>query len=235
VDDLIHRLEKEIRMPDLSKTAIIIVLDRSGSMAPIATDMEGALETFINGQKGVPGSATVTLYQFDTKVELLFVNKPLDEVDHIRLVPGERTALNDALGRAINETGVRLAALEEATRPGSVIVVVVTDGKENASRTFSPAVIQHMVEHQTEKYQWQFLYIGSEASTHSDAAAIGIRNSGFYQKTKAGVRGMSVDLSVSVSDYRTLRGKGDLKAKLKIDKRIKPVDPASSGSDETVH
>jgi hypothetical protein len=221
---------QEIRVPDLSKTAIIIVLDRSGSMARIATDMEEALDDFLYEQKKVPGSATVTLYQFDTEVEELFGNKPLHEVDHIRLAPRDRTALNDALGRAIDETGKRLAALEESQRPGSVIVVVVTDGRENASKEFTPAAIRHMVEHQTEKYRWQFVYLGSEASTHRDAAAIGIRNSADYQKTRAGIRGVSTDLSISVTEYRMLRGRGDPDATIYIGKRIKPVDPRSSGS-----
>ena len=217
-------------MPDLSKTALVIVLDRSGSMARIATDMEEALEAFLYEQKKVPGSATVTLYQFDTEVEELFANKPLPEVDHIRLVPRDRTALNDALGSAIDETGKRLAALEETQRPGSVIVVVVTDGRENASKVFTPAAIRHMVEHQTEKYSWQFLYLGSEASTHRDAAAIGIRNSADYKKTRAGIRGIAADLSISVSDYRMLRRRGDPDATICIGRNIKPVDPPSSGS-----
>jgi hypothetical protein len=45
--------------------------------------------------------------------------------------------LLDAVGRTINDSRVRLAALPEAKCPGLVIFVISTDGMENASKTFN--------------------------------------------------------------------------------------------------
>ena len=68
-------------------------------------------------------------------------------------MPRGSTALLDAVGRAINETGDRLAKMAEPDRPGLVIFVIVTDGEENASREFSKATIKEMIERQQTKYQ----------------------------------------------------------------------------------
>lgn len=72
-------------------------------------------------------------------------------VPKYELVPRGMTALLDAVGRAINETGERLAKMDEADRPGLVVFVVMTDGLENSSKEFSKATIKEMIERQQQK------------------------------------------------------------------------------------
>src|SRR5262245_2857992 len=100
---------------------IVVLLDRSGSMQSIAKDMEGGFDHFIKEQKLVPGDCKVSLYQFDTDYEAVYVGKPLAEVPRCELKARGSTALNDAFGRTINATGARLAAMPEHERPSKVV------------------------------------------------------------------------------------------------------------------
>lgn len=66
-------------------------------------------------------------------------------------MPRGGTALLDAVGRAINETGERLGKMAEEDRPGLVVFVVLTDGQENSSQEFSKSRIKKMIVHQQEQ------------------------------------------------------------------------------------
>jgi Mg-chelatase subunit ChlD len=116
-------------------TDATLVLDRSGSMAQIRNDMEGVTKTFVEEQAKLPGKCLLSVLQFDSNaIEWLFQGKPIEQVSHIPPKPRGATPLLDALGKAIRETGQRLAAMDQAERPGRVLLVVITDGLENASR-----------------------------------------------------------------------------------------------------
>jgi hypothetical protein len=84
------------------------------------------------------------------------------------------TALLDAVGRAINETGERLSQMADADRPGLVIVAIITDGEENSSHEFTKSQIKDMIQHQTNKYSWQFTYLGANQDAFAEAQGIGI-------------------------------------------------------------
>src|SRR6185437_887189 len=120
-------------MPNPNFTDITIVLDRSGSMEVIADDTVGGFNQFLKEQKKVPGKALLTLVQFDHEYQFVHQAVPIGSVPLLTrktYVPRGSTALLDAIGRAINETGQRLAALPEPERPGNVIVMILTDGLE---------------------------------------------------------------------------------------------------------
>jgi len=158
--------------PDL--TDITLVVDRSGSMQAIRQDAEGGVNAFIAEQAKEPGEALLTLVQFDTEYEFVHRGAPIRQVPEYELVPRGMTALLDAVGRAINETGERLAKMDEADRPGLVVFVVMTDGEENSSKEFSKAQIKQMIQHQQEKYQWHFTFLGANQDAFAEAAAIGV-------------------------------------------------------------
>lgn len=155
-------------------TDITVILDRSGSMASIHADAEGGLNTFINEQKSTEGDANFTLVQFDDKYDIVHDGIKIDDVPHCTLTPRGSTALLDAVGKTINTLGERLAKTPESDRPGLVVVVIVTDGGENASHEFNRAQIQAMIEHQQEKYDWEFVYLGANQDAFAEAHAMGI-------------------------------------------------------------
>lgn len=159
-------------------TDITMVIDRSGSMSSIRTDAEGGINTFVDSQKSEPGEALLTLVQFDTEYEFVHKGLPINSAPPFKLVPRGSTALLDAVGRAITETGARLSAIEEAQRPGLVVFVIVTDGAENASQEFSRDKIRQMIEHQQSVYNWQFTFLAANQDAFAEAASMGIAQAG---------------------------------------------------------
>jgi uncharacterized protein YegL len=155
-------------------THIYFLLDRSGSMQSIKTDIEGGFAAFVEEQQRAPGECRVTLAQFDDRYNVVYSSVPVAKVPPLDLEPRGRTALLDALGRMITSAGDELAALEEPERPGTVIVAVMTDGYENASREWTHPAIKALVEQQTEKYSWQFLYMGAEQDAIEVGASLGV-------------------------------------------------------------
>jgi hypothetical protein len=157
---------------------ITLVVDRSGSMQSIRSDAEGGVNAFIEGQAKQPGEALLTLVQFDTEYEFIHKGVPVSQASHYTLVPRGGTALLDAVGRAINETGQRLAAMAEHDRPALVVFVVMTDGEENSSKEFSKANIKEMIQLQQEKYGWHFTFLGADQDAFAEAQELGMAASG---------------------------------------------------------
>jgi uncharacterized protein YegL len=156
------------------KTEVIIVLDRSGSMATIAKDMRGGFDTFIAEQKALPGECAVTLVQFNQLYETVYEAKPIAEVPPLDLFPGGFTALLDAVGHTIDRVGVRLAGTPEGDRPDKVVFVIITDGHENSSHEYSRDAIFDRITHQRAKYSWEFLFLGAGENALTQALDLGI-------------------------------------------------------------
>lgn len=155
-------------------TDITLLVDRSGSMQGIRTSAEEGINSFINDQKKQPGEAILSLVQFDTEFDFVHKGTPINQVGQYHLEPRGSTALLDAMGQAILNTGERLAAMPESSRPGLVIFVIMTDGEENSSTQFSREQIRQMVEHQQTVYNWQFTYLGANQDAFAEAAKLGI-------------------------------------------------------------
>ncbi len=171
---------------------ITVVLDRSGSMSSIREDTMGGFNTFLKEQKEAEGETKFTLTQFDDRYEIVHDGLPVSDVPELTnktFVPRGSTALLDAMGRTINTVGSRLDALEESEKPEKVIFVVITDGHENSSRGFARSEVFEMVKHQTDTYNWEFIYLGA----NQDAIAAGhnmgfsTRNSMSYSADSVGV------------------------------------------------
>ena len=150
------------------------VVDRSGSMQEMRSDAEGGVIAFIENQAKEPGEALLTLVQFDTEYEFLCKGVPITQAPKFKLEPRGGTALLDAIGRALIETGQRLEAMAEQDRPGLVIFVVMTDGQENSSKEFSKAKIKEMTQLQQEKYGWHFTFLGADQDAFAEAREMGI-------------------------------------------------------------
>ncbi len=116
--------------------------------------------------------------QFDTDYEFIHKGVAIGSVPKFKLVPRGSTALLDAVGRAINETGARLGAIDESQRPGLVVFVIVTDGAENSSKEFTRPKIREMIEHQQSAYKWQFTFLAANQDAFAEAATLGIAQAG---------------------------------------------------------
>jgi hypothetical protein len=190
-------------------TDITIVIDRSGSMSSIRSDAEGGINTFIESQKTEPGEALLTLVQFDTEYEFVHKGMPIGNVPHFHLVPRGSTALLDAVGRSINETGARLAAIEESERPGLVVFVIVTDGAENSSKEFTRAKIREMIEHQQSVYKWQFTFLAANQDAFAEGASMGIAQDGIAGYAMDKMQNVYAATSKKMSRMRKAVSDGD--------------------------
>ena len=147
-------------MTDPNYTAMLLVIDRSGSMAGIRNDMVGGLTAMLADQAAEPGLLTVDIVTFDTEIELqCSLADPRDVT--ITLDPRGATSLFDAIGQSVTAFGRVLAALPEHARPETVQVVVVTDGEENSSREFGLDAVRALVTRQKEQFNWDFVFLGA--------------------------------------------------------------------------
>ncbi len=154
------------------KTEIISIIDRSGSMASIANDAIGGFNTFLTDQQSVPGEARMSLVIFDDQYDVLYAGKPLREAEQltrVTFVPRGPTALLDAIGRTLNEQGKRIKSDGWADK---VIVCVLTDGEENASREFTAPTVKEMVQ-KAEAQGWTFVFLAANQDAFATGAQYG--------------------------------------------------------------
>jgi hypothetical protein len=112
------------------------------------------------------------------------------------------------VGRAINETGERLAKMAEANRPGLVIFVVMTDSEENSSKEFSKARIKEMIQHQQGNYNWHFTCLGANQDAFAEAGGMGINAAGVANFSPHKLAGTYKALGTKVSRMRTQKREG---------------------------
>ena len=159
-------------MTDSNYTHMLVVVDRSGSMANIQNDMVGGLDQLFQSQKEVPGKCLVDYVQFDDRFERAFEDRDVADAK-ATLEPRGLTALVDAIGRSVTDFGAKLAGMDEDQRPGTVIVVVVTDGMENASQEWTADKVKALVQEQTDKYDWKFTFLGANMDAVKTGAMYG--------------------------------------------------------------
>lgn len=196
-------------MTNPNLTEIIFVIDRSSSMIPSADEVIDGFNKFLNEQRNAEGIALITLSLFDTSKEILLNGKLLNEIPENFLnrnnyVPRGMTALFDAVGMTIDQVGKRLLETPENERPGKVMMVIMTDGAENASREYLGTRVPDMIKHQRENYSWEFVYLGANV----DAAAVAndynipVMNSMNYSQRAGGTKDLFRSLGASVKQYR---------------------------------
>ena len=159
-------------------TELVFILDRSGSMAGLEDDTIGGFNSMIEKQKGEPGEAYVSTVLFDNVSEVIH-----DRIDIQKIEPMTRnqyyvrgsTALLDAVGSAIHHIGNVHKYARPEDRPEKTLFVITTDGMENASRQYSYERVKMMIERNTDKYGWEFIFLGANIDAAKEAARFGIR------------------------------------------------------------
>ena len=187
-------------------TELVFILDKSGSMAGKESDTIGGFNALLKKQKAEEGLAYVTTVLFDNRFELLhdrldvrFV-QPISEKEY-RV--GASTALLDAVGYTIYKTEEKMRASLPVGENENVIVVIITDGYENASRRYNYAEIRRLIE-QRKEMGWEFIFLGANIDAIGAAADIGIdasRASNFYAD-QAGINANFVSVSSAMSMMR---------------------------------
>lgn len=155
---------------------VCFVIDESGSMSGTEGDVIGGFKRVIDEQKAnSAGTCSVTYYTFDHNVKQVYMGKDIKDVEYIddKYHPGGCTALFDAVGTAIDEVGKWLDGMKEEDKPEKNLIVVMTDGGENSSKEYSASKVKEMIKHQEDKYNWEFIYMGSDLTNAEDANSLG--------------------------------------------------------------
>lgn len=163
-------------------TLVALVVDRSGSMQPLKTEAQNAINHFIDEQKEVPGKCSLTIREFDNVYDVAVpVTKLKKIVDPYILSPRGSTALNDAFGKTV----VDLEKIEK--KFDKVIIVVVTDGYENASQEWTSNMVKDVVRDATSR-GWEFLFLAANEDAVLTGANYGVSagNSIAYANTGDG-------------------------------------------------
>ncbi len=200
-------------------------------MGHLTADTIGGYNAFIDKQKKEAGAALVTTVLFDDYFEILHnaidirhIN-PLTSKDYF--VRGS-TALLDAIGKTINITIGRVRSLKEDYQASKVIFVIITDGYENASCEYSYSTIKKMIDYQSEKYHWEFLFLGANIDAAAEGEKMGIRRdrSTNYTASREGSAMMYQNVAENISFYRqsgTIKEDWDESLKEDAKAKVKPI------------
>jgi len=154
---------------------IVFLLDDSGSMQSCRDQTISGFNEFLDGQiqdaKDTGIKTFVSLYKFDgSSLNSVFDHMDVNEVQKLsrrNYNPRGGTNLLDAMGGVMMKINTILSETKKDKRE-SVIVVALTDGEENSSRTFRNDDIKQMVE-KAEAKNWGFMFLGANV----DAFAVG--------------------------------------------------------------
>jgi hypothetical protein len=161
-------------------THVLMVVDRSGSMAGLMDEVRGGFNSFLDqlakdeADDGVERRVTAVL--FDDRYELLAVAAPVAEVprlDEENCSARGMTALLDAIGRTIT----RFEASMTLRRKDRVLLVVQTDGAENASQEFQQGQIMQMLRQregtEAKPGKWTTVYLGAGPQAWGQGRSLG--------------------------------------------------------------
>ena len=188
-------------------TDIVFVLDRSGSMGGTIDDYIGGMRTMLDEQREVEGSAKISFYTFGDYVFQEYLRNDISDAYVRDVQAGGLTAMYDGIGVAIDDLGVALAGLREEDKPGKVLFVIVTDGWENCSKEYDQADIKDRITKQTDKYSWEFMFLGANIDSKEVGNSMGVYTTQDYVQSSEGVEGLFSNISVSTATYRNT---GDL-------------------------
>lgn len=166
-----------------------ILLDRTGSMQSIWDEALGSVNAYVKALADGDGYATLAVFdaheglQFD----VLRAGVPVQtwtDVTTQEASPRGMTPLFDAIGRMI--------ARAESEAPEKAVLVIMTDGAENASREMKKDDVKAALDRIAKK-GWQTVFLGAEFAKFDDADAVGVAG-GQQVAMSAGMMGASMKM-----------------------------------------
>ncbi len=191
-------------------TEIVVIMDRSGSMASIWDDAVGGLQSLIEEQKEVKGKANFTLVAFDNDYEEFYSGQDLDTVPAevpTAIHPRGGTALNDAIGKAIGSLKQRIDKSDDDIQ---VIVGIITDGQENSSREWDGQKIKELIIECQKELDWTFIFLGCNQDAIGTGRALGVDSAMTvnYAGTGSGTRSAYRGASKAMGSLRSAKVMG---------------------------
>jgi len=186
---------------------VAFVLDRSSSMEAFHKQAIKGFNAFIADQKKQPGEAIVSLRQFNDGYQTTYDNVRIADVGKMRerdFEPSGMTAIYDAIGVTIAEVMTRQTSTPIDARPSRTLIVILTDGDENASASYNLETVHAMVSRAREQFGWEFILIGMGIDAAELAVRVGIdaRKALSAPATQRGMTTSMQSVSTITSRYR---------------------------------
>jgi hypothetical protein len=187
----------------MSITHVLLIVDMSGSMGPLARDVRGGFTTYVDELRAdTDRDYRLSVTLFDTAFIPLCTAASLRDVPELTEAnyrPRGMTALLDAVGKTIAE-------FESATKLADddrVLVVVQTDGHENSSREFRADQIANLIREREATGRWSFVFLGAGPDTWRQADAMGFRGASTVamDSSAAATRGSYSGLATATRSY----------------------------------
>jgi Mg-chelatase subunit ChlD len=160
-------------------THIYLLLDRSGSMESMASDVIGGFNSFLAEQQADGADARITLVQFDSQdpQEIVIDARPITAAAQLTadtFRPRGGTPLLDATGTLITRASARAEQRKtHGKKPEHVVFVTITDGEENQSRQYTREHIKTLIRAH-EAAGWTFVFLGAGLDAYAEAGSIGV-------------------------------------------------------------
>jgi Mg-chelatase subunit ChlD len=187
----------------------LIILDESGSMDTIKSLIISGFNELVQSVKGIEAQFPeqehlISMVSFNAlNNNILHFVDPVNKLDTINdksYNPASMTPLYDAMGFSISKLKQYLDGKENY----SVLVTVLTDGEENASKEYTGAAIKNLVD-ELKQQNWTFTYIGADHDIEKMAATMNIHNTMSFNKNDKDIKRMFINESESRIKFRGIR------------------------------
>ncbi|AUS03056.1 von Willebrand factor type A [Vibrio phage 2.275.O._10N.286.54.E11] len=214
-------------------TFISVILDETGSMRGQEKNVIDSTNEYITGHREIPECYFNLLKfdayntwvaptfnnlneAFDSKPELdvrvLCEKQAIKDVDLLTeqdYNPRGMTNLYDAVGTAVTQLETQVANLKES----NVILVINTDGQENASKEYTAETIKTLLKDKQENHNWQVIFLGadlSKAQSSQMSASMGISSDMTFSYSKCATRSVHSDLTAASTLYASAASSGSM-------------------------
>ena len=197
-------INNEPKVPN--KTYYLLIVDSSTSMSALTNSTISGVNEQIDSikqlEKEFPNQKYVMDFiHFNNVVTIEYTNRPANAIEHIsdkNYKCSGMTALLDAMGTGIKNINERISE-EVKSGDASEVVVIITDGEENASREFDGVKIKSMIEELQSNGKWTFTFIGANIDAITTAKSFGINTQNVMQFSGDVISNTRVYASISKS------------------------------------
>lgn len=195
------------------RTRIALILDKSGSMSSVKNEaikgfdeaIDEIVETADNG-----GDTTLSLFTFNGSVDEEFANKDVDNIRRLteqNYRPNGSTALRDAVGHAIES----IQEVDDLEGDSAALVVVVTDGYENASVVWSQNDLAEKIQELEDTGKWTFTFMCANVDPKRIEQEFNVHagNVAMFTQDAFGMEQSSLTITSSLNSYLGSRAAGE--------------------------
>lgn len=199
------------------ETHYLLILDESGSMESTRNQTLDGLNEQIQAISKLESQYPdhkyfINILKFDNDFRDLVINTPVSKVKKFTLEdykPNASTALRDAIGYGVTRLNKEIEN-KITSGEAKALVIILTDGHENASTKFSPEEIKGLITKLDETKLWTFTFIGANQDSVTTANSYGIHSSNVanYMASAGGTstafRAMSAGITNTASGYNSI-------------------------------